>query len=471
MISNKNICSRIGDTIFFETSPIWGMVRRFNTFIEDIEGISPERYFKRSFRYSYDGGLNYTEWLDLAEESLKTIFSEWLHQNKDFLSLKLDEQSDLKLQFRYERVGTDDTGELKLKSLTINGKFLPRELEFTTLKNSIFSEIIDNNIDLFDVTMNLVKKMYEKGIMAEYVERNSEDDRNLLEDRDYIDFWRMVSEFYSMMFLHVLKFTNIYWKKDLIHEYLIQHGIILCDCDDIVEMQLISQNFYDEIRLRGTAEIFKKKGHQYTIGRRKSYRSFPGSLRISRNTPIIIDGVTYETEASLPYGWTVEKLRLLPDIDYIQLISNSLNYHEVFFASYNEDGTINKVEAQEIKILEATEDSGIFKSFNGEYLRLICFSNACDEFIYNQVNIKDFGWNIGNSSPMYKGLDDQYGTIVKAYEYMKDFTVLSKYPWFGYVSITIDEIEEYCLPIIKNGSNVQDETCFAILLTNSEITI
>lgn len=56
---------------------------------------------------------------------------------------------------------------------------------------------------------------------------------------------------------------------------------------------------------------------------------------------------------------------------------------------------------------------------DGEILRLLCIC-CCKEFIFELDKINKHGWNLGNSSPMFKHtlFDEQ---ITKGYEYTKDF--------------------------------------------------
>jgi hypothetical protein len=230
-------------------------------------------------------------------------------------------------------------------------------------------------------------------------------------------------------------------------------------------MQNISRNFYDEIRSRGTTEIFKPKGFEYMIGDRYIYEA-PIDCEITPSTPVIIDGVSYSESHELPFGWVFKYSSTSNSLLY----SNDMNYHDITFIVKNIlNENILYSPISKYKAL-STSTSEIFKQYNGEYLRLICYSNKCDEFIYNIVNIKDFGWNIYNSSPLYKGLDDQYGTIVKAYESVKDFTDLTKYPWFSEVLISEDIIKtDYCIPIMISSSLVVDEICYPIQIISSTV--
>lgn len=462
MIISDSICNQIGDAIFFESTPIWGTDRVFTGYTDVIIGNTINRYFRKEFRYSFDGGIIYTDWLDLDDNELQNISIEWDKVNGGNVSKEKDERSDLKFQFKYERTGSDNTGTLEFKSITINGTALPRELQFIASKNTIFSDIINNNIDVFNMTMNIVEKFYEHGIMPEFLDRKNEEKSNLLEDRDYIDFWKSISEFYAIIFIYVLRFTKIYWKKELLCEYLLQKGIFFCKCEDIIEMQLISQNFYDEIRQRGTVDVFYKKNHEYPIGNRFSY-IISTPFYIMPSSPIMIDGIKYFEFDELPFGW-----QMISDDtnNSYQLISPDRNYHEVLF--YNELTGKTDLKPNSKSTIPATEYSGILKTYDGEYLRLICYNEKCDEFIYNQVNIKDFGLNVGNSSPLYKGLDDQYGSIVKAYEKSKDFNVLLKYPWFGDYTIVINP-PDFCEPPILINYQISND-CSSVVISDSYVS-
>ena len=103
MILNDNICTQAGDTLYFETTPIWGMMRQFSSLSEEIIGQTSNRYFEKEFRYSFDGGIIFSNWSVFNQLSLSNVFQDWLNQNNNLLSAGLDEQSDLKLQFKYKK--------------------------------------------------------------------------------------------------------------------------------------------------------------------------------------------------------------------------------------------------------------------------------------------------------------------------------------------------------------------------------
>lgn len=77
------------------------------------------------------------------------------------------------------------------------------------------------------------------------------------------------------------------------------------------------------------------------------------------------------------------------------------------------------------------------KGVDGELLRLIYYKENFDEFLFNLFKPEHFGWNIGNCSPLHKGLylNDN---INKSYETGTQVLDLDKYPTIGDVSIEID---------------------------------
>jgi hypothetical protein len=226
----------------------------------------------------------------------------------------------------------------------------------------------------------------------------------------------------------------VYWRREYLSEFLRQKGIYFADADNIIELQLLAQNYYDEIRQRGTPEIFRKAGFEYKFGERYAY-PIPDNFYISPSTPIVIDGISYSFEDELPFGWVIrDNILVSPDKNFHEIIFTGVDGSGVVVAGdynddYNDDFLIDLTVDQNKIIVPAGGASGVYKKNHGEYLRLICYNPKFDEFIYNQLNLKDFGWNIGNSSPCYQGLRIQRNkTILKGYEETADFVDLDNYP-------------------------------------------
>jgi len=151
--------------------------------------------------------------------------------------------------------------------------------------------------------VNLVQKVYEVGIIPTYLVRN-EKEFDLFEDKDYIDFWSSVAKMFAILYKFSLKFTMIYWNRELLCEYLRQKTIQFCDCSDLELLQRIASHYYDEIRQRGTIEIFRPKDFEYPFGYRNRY-ILPDPFTISSINPIWINDVKYTSASDLPYGWSM----------------------------------------------------------------------------------------------------------------------------------------------------------------------
>lgn len=451
MILNSNITHNIGDTIYLETSLLAGAQIGFTTITDSITGTTATCFFNKFFRYSIDGGIIYTDWMTLDATNVKTIKDDSNAGN----SLGYSTNKNFIIQFKYVRSGTDNVSDLSLESITLGGATTYNVIDykpFITSKDTIFDDIINGDIDVFTFAQNLVEKVYETGIIPEYVTRQDEENLGLYADLDYIDFWRTLSEFFVLIFKYALNFSNIYWKRGMLASYLEQRNIIISNNPDLIEMQRIASEYYSSIYERGTVEVFRKKGYQYPVGYHWSW-DLPIGYTVSPSTPIWIDGIWYNELENLPFGWNIVNGKLVnSDTNYhtielsnqevrtYYIVENALNDEDNFVQDSTDTNLlydVNNVERYEINNPTLTapviaDESYVLKNKNGEYLRLICFNEETDEFIYNNVNIKDLSWNIGNSSPMYKGLDNQFGTLVKAYEDSMDFVSIDKYPWFGF---------------------------------------
>lgn len=405
MISNDYICTQVGDTIIMDTT-IMLNITTLTGYTDSVTGETGIRMFEREFKYSLDGGVKFSEWMVLNNGNLLTI------------NQYLTNICQLVFRFKYKRIGIDTTGQIELNSININGTQVLRATSFNISNRSIYKDYIYNNVDVMNLMVNLTQKMYADGIVPKYLIRNEEtEESDITIDEDYIDYWQTISTFYSVILIDNLKFENIYWKRNLLHEYLKQKGIFTCNSNDIIELQLIAQSYLTEIKVRGTEEIFKPKNYEYQIGYRNIY-ALPDDFTVTPSTPVQIDGIEYKEVKFLPFGWTVQNT---------SLVAPDRNYHHIRY--FNVLNSAFDLQPSTKSILFPTQNSGILKRFNGEYLRLICYNEKCDEFIYNNVPKQYVGWCLGNSSPLYRGLRPQRNkSLLKAYEKQHNVQDLSKYP-------------------------------------------
>ncbi|HNQ20372.1 MAG TPA: hypothetical protein PKI46_04845, partial [Bacteroidales bacterium] len=277
------------------------------------------RFFDKKFRVSHDG-LIYTDWYELTNSNVSQISGSIINNN-------------LFIQYRYERLGTDLSGILEVVSVSINGNVTIIECNSPVTNNSIFKGLSCGNFITMQLCNNLLKKLYRKGIIPEYITRGVQ-----AEDEDYIAFWSTVACYMAMFVTYMYRFENIYMERNLLIEYLSQMNINVCEWEDTLEdLQYISDNYLDEIRKRSTKSIFLRKNEEY------------------------------------------------------------------------QDTTLVPVD--------------------GEILRLLCV-DKCDEFLWTLRDLKNTGFNIGNSSPMYKGTCFDFN-LVKAFEKEYGIHDVTKYPFFG----------------------------------------
>ena len=112
-------------------------------------------------------------------------------------------------------------------------------------------------------------------------------------------------------------------------------------------------------------------------------------------------------------------------------VQNSLFLKQQYLSEIRQRGTLQIIKENSLNQLISTaitdtKSSG--KEIDGELLRLIGYNNY-DDFNLNRVRNKDLGWNLGNSSPMYRGLCNHKG-LEKAYENNDNNEILnlSQYP-------------------------------------------
>lgn len=399
MITNENTANQIGDVLIFRTPPIFRLYE-INGFTDSLVGVTGTAFFDKQFAYSLDGIIftDYQQLTNTALQGIKPLF---------------DDKTVLVVNFRYERIGTDQTNPLIINSVNLVGIFQNVPVNFQLSSKTIFADFVYDNIDVWNLAFNIAQKMYEDGIIPTYMIRN-EKDFDLQNDKDYIDFWEVVAKFFGMILIYCYNFTNIYWRNDLLKEYLIERGIIVGQENNLVVLQLIAKHYFDEIRQRATTQIFRPAGYEYQTGARYVYESpYPAFESLRPALPVMLDGNVYREVDELPDGWvwlTGDEV----DNTHGLLISPDKNYHEIFFVNDTDGGfTIAPLDKQ---VLTASRQTGIYKKYDGEYLRLIDFKPG-DEFIFNVPEKKYMGWCIGNSSPCYKGLRPQYNlSLIKVYD-------------------------------------------------------
>jgi hypothetical protein len=239
----NNTCTEIGDVLLFEFQiPIIGLLS-LSSFTDVIIGETATRYFKKEFRYSLDG-INFGNWNNLTNSNLSLISV----TPTDYFYVK----------YRYTREGIDDTGDLTFESITLNGIFSTFGCG-QTFVNSIFANYVncpDN--DVLGWCLNVTKKLYYEGIVPNYILRRVT--LNINEDKDYLDFWKSIACFFAMIVIYGRRILeNFRTYEELLKLYLKQKNLYFCNNTSLIDLNYLVDNYYDEIRQRGTNQIYKEK--------------------------------------------------------------------------------------------------------------------------------------------------------------------------------------------------------------------
>jgi hypothetical protein len=332
----ENTCTEIGDVLLFEFQiPIIGLLS-LSSFTDTIIGETATRYFKKEFRYSLDG-INFEVWNSLTNSNLSSISV----TPTDYFYVK----------YRYTREGTDNTGDLSFEDITINGVFSSFSCG-ETFNNSIFAKYIncpDN--EALNWCLNVTKKLYYEGIVPNYILRRITS--NLNEDKDYLDFWKSIACFFAMIVVYgrkILENFRIY--EELIKLYLNQKNLYFCNNTSLIDLNYLIDNFYDEIRQRGTNQIYKEKS----------------------STQLDLTSI-YHTKSTFNKSVNGELLRLICYTNIDEFIFN-LTKKEYVGWTINKSSPLFKGLHSHLTINKAYEDNGdiinldLYPLYNSQYISI-----------------------------------------------------------------------------------------------------
>lgn len=252
-----NVLKNIGDVLAIHLEPKMSGRIRITGFTDTIIGETATRTLLREFRISQDG-LFWSEWVELNTTNLSA--QEYIIDNSLFIEL------------RYTRTGTDTTGTITFIDIDFSGTRDAVPFVAPTLLASILSDALGTDA-LNALELNLFKKLYYRGIIANYVQRGDNDDYS--EDKDFVDLFYSIARFYALFIIFFKRWENFKDDFDLLREQVRGYGIYFNESTiTLTELQYLTQNLFSQAQQRGTQMIFKYKGD-----------TLPGSV-----TPAPIDG-------------------------------------------------------------------------------------------------------------------------------------------------------------------------------------
>ena len=204
-----------------------------NTWLVSVSG---NRFFRKRFRYSIDGGLTFSEFLDLNDFNIQNI--------------EINDENIFVIDIAYERAGEQTAGELTWNNTTLLGNyvdFLTPIYDSTIFKGQF--EVLDVNV--LGWALNVLEKLYQRGLLADYVDRNREDK----DDTDFIAYWFSVTHLFAILVYWMRLFENIPANRFFVTRFLESFDITLPFDLDLKTLGIIYTERVSEYRKRGTPQI------------------------------------------------------------------------------------------------------------------------------------------------------------------------------------------------------------------------
>lgn len=231
-----------GDILIIKTDiPIVGLISLSN-FIDTTSEESETDFFLKEFRYSIDGGLNFTDWITLNILNISNI--------------QITKYNQFVIEYRYTRIGDTPEVELTFEDILVSGTYeeLPYPIYNSTYFKQFF-EVVDINV--YGWALNVLEKLYQEGILPKYMVRG-ETSNNILEDEDFIVFWNSITHYFAIIVYMARQLRKISLNPILVEKFLINRGIEIGN-STIEELLYMFENWISEYSDRGTFQIIRKK--------------------------------------------------------------------------------------------------------------------------------------------------------------------------------------------------------------------
>lgn len=236
----SNTSSEIGDVIRIQTDVPAVGIFTLTTFADSTTNETATRYFDKYFRYSVDGGLNWSAWSELTTINIQSIEV----RRKDLFIL----------EYRYTRAGSDTTDILAVTSVTVSGE--SEQLESPNFGRQFFFRFFDiNDVNVLGWALNVLEKLYKNGILPDYITRNEDEYNPAIDDADFLAYWGTITHFFAIFVYYARQFENITTTPELIYQFLDNLGIFLNTNITDIHLQYLINNYIQEYENRGTSKI------------------------------------------------------------------------------------------------------------------------------------------------------------------------------------------------------------------------
>lgn len=473
----ENKVTAEGDVLVIKTDiPAVGIVA-LNQFVDTTNGETVDDYFKKEFRYSQDGGITFSSWIELNINNISGI--------------SLTKFDSFIIEYRYTRVGNTPDIILEFNDILVSGPI--EELPFPFYKKTVFNKFFNvNDITVFDWALNVLEKIYKKGnILPNFYERDT--NQEITDDVDFITYWNSITHFFSIIVNYARQFHDFGFNKLFLIEFLKSKDLSLPKDNNLYELIYIYNNYIEEYKKRGTLKITERRNsglindfvnHSLVKVDSEFIYFKQTSIDVFNKSDSTFWDLTIPIYNDDPYKWRITDFTdMFKDTYGTSLCKATLffrEYHESDIKSifpilvYQEGLTseqqleindyldqdifyfdINKFILRDVNsfylslmypnsylessniINNASEHYNIFdyNYIDGELIRLLGV-NEFEEFLFVFFQNFENGWCISNSSPTWKGTE-KIINIIKGYESTFGVESLTKYPLLNsqYISL------------------------------------
>ena len=238
----ENRTTEEGDVLIIKPEvPVVGLISLYD-FVDTTVGESATDYYKKEFRYSVNGGITFSSWLELTVINIQEV--------------EISRENQFVIEYRYTRVGNAPEVDLEFEDILVSGNYDPLNYEiYDELYIKDFYQV--NDINVYGWALNVLEKLYLKGILPEYMTRG-EKSADVLEDQDFLNFWLATTHFFAIIVYFARQFRDITSRLNLVEYFLTVRGIEVGNAtfEDVVKM---FSSYVDEYEKRGTEQILDKK--------------------------------------------------------------------------------------------------------------------------------------------------------------------------------------------------------------------
>ena len=136
------------------------------------------------------------------------------------------------------------------------------DIVYKYFDNSFFQQYFDiNDPEILTWALNVLEKLYGKGILPNYVERDS-GSNNIFEDEQLISFLYTKTHFFAILVKYIRVLTDITGNELIKRKFMDQIGMHYKTNETQPDLDYILDNYISEFKKRGTQLIYAKKGEQ-----------------------------------------------------------------------------------------------------------------------------------------------------------------------------------------------------------------